>query len=500
MIPATLRDTRFDPFTSTLLDSVDDGVVVYDLKYRYQIFNRYMERLSGMRAEDVIGRDAFKLFPHLKVTGVDKLLARAAGGETVRSDDVPYHIPSSGRSGWVVGQYSPIFDAHGLCIGIVGIIREVTERKRVEDALRQSERWFRSIIENASEMVTVLDVDGTVKYVSPACKRVLGLAPSEVLGQSVFTFIHPDDVRAVQLEYARLLELKGTSAPLEFRSRHRDGSWRIVAASARNLMHEPSVYGVIVHARDVTDQRDLQMQFQEVQKMDAVGRLAGAVSHDFSNLLGIIQGNAQLAMRAVAKGAPGFPELEEIGLAADRAAVLIRQLLTFSRQQPPATEELRPNAVIDEIQRLLARLLGEKVKLTLSLEALSGSVRADRGQLEQVLMNLVANARDAMPETGGKVEIATGDTDVDEKFARLHPDTQPGSYVLIAVSDTGGGMTPEVKARIFEPFFTTKERGKGTGLGLSTVYGIVKQCGGFSIVDSAPGRGTNFKIYLPRIS
>jgi signal transduction histidine kinase len=197
------------------------------------------------------------------------------------------------------------------------------------------------------------------------------------------------------------------------------------------------------------------------------------------------------------KDSAGYEEIAEIGLAADRAAVLTRQLLTFSRQQPLTMEELRPNVVIEEIQRLLERLLGDEVKLTMSMEALAGSVRADRGQLEQVLMNLVANARDAMP-TGGKLEVATGDCEVTPEFVRLHPGTKPGAYVVIAISDTGTGMSAEVKARIFEPFFTTKPRGKGTGLGLSTVYGIVQQVGGFLLVDSEPGLGTTFKIYLPR--
>jgi two-component system cell cycle sensor histidine kinase/response regulator CckA len=497
MSPTTLRESRFDNLTSTLLDSIQDGVVLYDLQFRYQIFNRFMEELTGMRAVEVIGRNAFELFPDLKVNSIDKLIERAEAGETVSSPEVPYHIPRSGKSGWVTGQYSPMFDIDGRCMGVVGIIREVTQRKRIEDALRQSERWFRSMIENASEMVIAVDVDGTAKYVSPSCKRMLGREQKELLGTSVFNLVHPEDVRTVQLEFARLLELKGMTTPLEFRCRHADGKWRTIVASARNLMHDPSVYGVIINARDATEQRSLEHQFQHMQKMEAVGRLAGGVAHDFNNLLSVIQGNAQLALRAMPKASPGYEEIAEIGLAADRAGVLTRQLLTFSRQQPLTMEELRPNAVIEEIQRLLERLLGDEVKLALSMEALAGSVRADRGQLEQVLMNVVVNARDAM-SGGGKVEIATGDSEVTSEFARMHPGTKPGAYVVIAVSDTGSGMTEDVKARIFEPFFTTKARGKGTGLGLSTVYGIVQQCGGFLLVDSEIGLGTTFKIYLPR--
>jgi len=498
MSPATLREARFDPLTTTLLDSIEEGVVVYDLNFRYQIFNRYMERLSGMKAEDVIGRNAFELFPHLEVNGVDKLLARARNGEVVRSPDVPYHVPVTDKSGWVVGQYSPIKDIDGKVVGVVGIIQDVTERKRVEDAVRHSERWFRSIIENSSEMVLVLDVDGSTKYASPSSKRVLGLDPKDIVGRQIFDFVHPEDVRAVQLEFTRLLELRGAVSPLEFRCRNSEGCWRTVLVTARNLMHDPHVYGVIVTARDITDQKALELQFQHMQKMEAVGRLAGGVAHDFNNLLSVIQGNAQLALRAMDAESEGYDEVREIGLAADRAGVLTRQLLTFSRQQPLSMEELRPNAVIEEIERLLRRLLGDDVKLALSLEALAGCVRADRGQFEQVLMNLVVNARDAI-EGQGKVEIATGDTELRQDFVRMHPGTKAGKYVVIAVGDTGCGMPPEVRARIFEPFFTTKQRGKGTGLGLSTVYGIVQQCGGFLLVDSEVGRGSTFKIYMPRV-
>jgi two-component system cell cycle sensor histidine kinase/response regulator CckA len=375
---------------------------------------------------------------------------------------------------------------------------ERSQRKRADNGLPHSERWFRSIIENASELVMILDVDGTAKYVSPSSARILGRAPRELTGRSVFDLVHPEDVRMVQLEFARLLELRGESTPLELRCRHSDGSWRTVIATARNLMHDPSLSGIIVNARDITEQRALELQFQHVHKMEAVGRLAGGVAHDFSNLLSVIHGNAQLALRAMSRESPGYEEVEQIGLAADRAAVLTRQLLTFSRQQPLALEELRPNAVIEEIQRLIERLLGDDVKLTLSLEALAGSVRADRGQLEQVLMNLVVNARDAMP-SGGEVQIATADQEATAEVARLYPGTKGGAYVVISVSDTGIGMTPDVRARIFEPFFTTKAPEKGTGLGLSIVYGIVQQCGGFITVDTDVGRGTTFRIYLPRV-
>ena len=231
--------------------------------------------------------------------------------------------------------------------------------------------------------------------------------------------------------------------------------------------------------------------------MEAVGRVAGGIAHDFCNLLSVVQGNAQLALLNMDSDTRGYREVREIGLAADRASVLIRQLLTFSRRQEVSMEELRPDSVIEEIQPLLERLLGREIMLTVTPGARAGSVRMDRSQLEQVLVNVIVNARDAML-TGGSAKIWTTETEVTSDFAQLHPGTRAGWYVMIGISDSGVGMPPDVLSRIFEPFYTTKARGKGTGLGLSTVYGIVQRFGGFVMVESAVGAGSTFRIYLPR--
>ena len=362
----------------------------------------------------------------------------------------------------------------------------------------EGERWYRSLIENASDLVLVLDAYGVARYVSPGSRAMLGREPAALVGTRMFDLVHPEDIRIVELEFARLLDMRGPWTPLEFRCRHTDGGWRTIIANARNLLLDPTVQGLVVNARDITEQRSLERQLQHAQKMEAVGRLAGGVAHDFSNLLSVIRANVQVALRSIARYAPGYSELEGIGLATDRATVLTRQLLTFSRQQPLTLTDVRCNEVIEGIQHLLERLVGDDVVLALSLDASTGVVHADRGQLEHVLMNLAVNARDAMPN-GGRLDVATFDAEVKRELARLHPGILPGDFVCITVSDTGSGMTPEVKARIFEPFFSTKERGKGTGLGLSTVYGIVRQCGGFLMVDSEPGSGTTVRLYLPRI-
>jgi signal transduction histidine kinase len=254
----------------------------------------------------------------------------------------------------------------------------------------------------------------------------------------------------------------------------------------------------LVVLRDVTDRKQLEAQLRQSQKMEAIGRLAGGVAHDFNNLLSVIAGYAELILRALPADSPQRVRGEEILKASTRAAALTRQLLAFSRQQVLQPKIFDLNAVVSEMEAMLERLLGVDVILDTRLDPSLGHVRADPGQIEQVVMNLVVNARDAMPD-GGRIALSTSNTDMDEAYVRDHLGSRPGPYVLLQVSDTGHGMDPETQAHIFEPFFTTKEKGKGTGLGLATAYGVVKQSGGYIWVNSRPGGGTTFYVFLPRV-
>jgi len=377
-------------------------------------------------------------------------------------------------------------------------VRGALERERMKRQLREREEYFRSLIEQAMDIIAVLDADGAVRYASPSVLPLLGYGAEELVGQHILDLVHPDDVGPALRVFAEGVATGQGGRLLGLQVRHRDGSYRSLEAIGRYLLDDPVVRGVVINARDVTERRSLERQLLQAQKMEAVGRLAGGIAHDFNNVLTAIFGYADLLTEEFPAGSPARQDLEEIRKAATRASALTRQLLAFSRQQVLAPVVLSVNDLVDDVGKMLRRLVGEDVELRLILARDAGNVRADSGQLQQVIMNLVVNARDAMP-TGGKLVIETADAELTEQYAELHQAVIPGRYVMLAVSDTGVGMDAQTKARIFEPFFTTKEKGKGTGLGLSTVYGIVKQSGGYVWVYSEPGHGTTFKLYLPRV-
>jgi two-component system, cell cycle sensor histidine kinase and response regulator CckA len=370
---------------------------------------------------------------------------------------------------------------------------------RMRHQLIEREQLFRLISENAADMIAVVDSSGKRLYNSPAYERILGYTQEELASTSALEQVHPDD-RAKVEEAAREARAGGVGRGIEYRMRHKNGTWRQMESTANTVRNaQGKVESLIIVNRDITDRRHLEEQFRQAQKMEAVGRLSGGVAHDFNNLLGVIIGYAEFLQERLEASDPLRASVEEILKAGKRAASLTRQLLAFSRQQVLDPKVLDLRVAVTDMEKLLRRLIGEDIELTTAIDPQLGKVKADQGQLEQVIMNLAVNARDAMPQ-GGKVTIQLENTVLDQDYVRRYPyPVQPGPYVLLMVTDTGVGMDAETKARAFEPFFTTKEKGKGTGLGLSTVYGVVKQSGGYIDVESAPGAGTTFKIFLPRV-
>jgi len=407
-------------------------------------------------------------------------------------------------------EYSGSFDSLHLGVAIRGLVGLVllfdlytiyqqVQIYRIRHQLVEREELFRLISENAADMIAVVDPSGRRLYNSPAYARILGYSNEELESTSFFEQVHPDD-RQVAEQAAKEATGGSGGRTVQYRMRHKDGTWKVIESGASAILNaQNQVEKLVIVNRDVSERRHLEEQFRQAQKMEAVGRLSGGVAHDFNNLLGVIIGYAEFLQESLDPENKLRSSVDEILKAGKRAASLTRQLLAFSRQQVLDPKVLELNAVVSDMEKMLRRLIGEDVELSTVLGHDLGRLKADQGQLEQVVMNLVVNARDAMPQ-GGRLTIETENMVMDEAFIRRYPyPVQAGPYVCLTVRDSGIGMDAETKARAFEPFFTTKEKGKGTGLGLSTVYGVVKQSGGYIDIYSSPGAGTTFKIYLPRV-
>ena len=390
--------------------------------------------------------------------------------------------------------------AIGASVTTRGIARRSAAFRREQEfaaRIRESEEYYRALIEHASDLIVVTDAEGNRRYVSPSYERVLGYKGDELIGRSAWEFVHPEDRNAAHQAIEVLRSRPGDEVELALRVMHASGDWRTLRAIIQNLIEHPAVRGFIITAQDETERRRLEMQFQQSQKMEAVGKLAGGVAHDFNNLLTVIIGNVSMLLDDD-DTSEDVEALREIHDAARRATALTRQLLAFSRRQVLQPQIVQINESARGIFKMISRLLAEDIVVQLRLADSLPSVRADRGQVEQAILNLAVNARDAMPQ-GGLMTISTFHVTLNQALISVQDEVPAGEYVVLEVADSGCGIEPMVVPRIFEPFFTTKEVGKGTGLGLATVYGIMKQSGGYVTVDSALERGAKFRLYFPAL-
>ncbi len=412
----------------------------------------------------------------------------------------PYEVQlfhKNGNKHWLEVAEVPVRDISGAVMAVEGIAHDITERKRAEEAMRTSEERFRAVIENAADAIFMHDLNGRILDANQQACDSLGYTREELLSLNV------SDIETEQYLAGELAEIwrnlsSGERITLEGEHSRKDGSTFPVEIrlGLLDIGGEKLVLGLV---RDVTDRKRLEAQLRQSQKTEAIGQLTGGIAHDFNNILQAILGYGQMALEDVDPASEAHEELEQVMKAAERATTLVRQLLAFSRRQVLELRDLDLSEVINDLAKMMRRVIGEHIALEIHSQPGLMSVRADRGQVEQVLMNLCVNARDAMTD-GGTLSIETGNTEFDEEYCQTNTWAIPGSYVLISVTDMGCGMDEETQQHMFEPFFTTKETGKGTGLGLSTVYGIVRQHNGMINVYSEMGKGTTFRIYLPKVT
>ncbi|MFL5518628.1 MAG: response regulator [Gemmatimonadales bacterium] len=451
---------------------------------------RWSERFRGRRLAE--GDHIFDFTPEAGAAVQAALAGEAGSVERCLRDP-------SGAEAWFETTHAPVVDDDGRIIGVSLNAREVSERKHAERALRESEARYRDLFDNASDLVCATDREGHFLYVNRAWHEGTGYSDTELAALRFGDLVHPES-RARCAEVMERALAGETLTHVELTLMPRSAVPIVVEGNlsgARQADGSVTLRGIY---RDITERKRVDEQLRRAERMQAAGRLAGGMAHEVNNMMTGVIGFAEFLLRGLAPDDPRRSEVQEIIRAGSRAADVTRQLLAFTRQQLMHPEVLAINDVVVGLEKMLRHSLGENHELDLRLDGGLREIRADRGQLEQVLINLILNARDALPASG-RVTIATSPAQLDEVYTSRRGDVEmaPGAYVLLSVSDTGCGMEPEVQARIFEPFFTTKPVGQGTGLGLSTVYGIVKQSGGFIWCYSEPGLGSTFKVYLPAL-
>jgi two-component system cell cycle sensor histidine kinase/response regulator CckA len=488
---------------TTALEAAANGVLISDAAGTTLWINPAFTALTGYRPDEVVGH-TLRL---LKSGTQDEAFYRTLWATILAGRVWRGEIVNRRRDGTLYTEdmtITPVRSTGGSVTHFIAVKQDISERKRTEGALRESEARFRSAFEETAVGMTLQDLEGHYLRVNAAFCRMVGYSESELLATSWQRLTHPEDI---EIEGDSLL-LRGDALAYQIEKRyvHRQGHVVWVSVNA-SLVRERDGRALhfIVQVQDITDRKraeeeraQLEAQLRQAQKMEAIGRLAGGVAHDFNNLLTVIQGRSALLGAKLPPESPLRRHVDLIEHAGLRAAALTRQLLAFSRQQVLEPKVLDVPALITGLAPMLRRLIGEDVEFVTASTPPVGRVKIDPGQLEQVILNLVVNARDAMPG-GGRLRVEAMNVELDARYAALHPWAAPGPYVMLAVSDTGVGMDEATQARIFEPFFTTKGE-HGTGLGLATVHGIVKQAGGTIEVYSEPGRGTTFKIFLPRVA
>jgi two-component system cell cycle sensor histidine kinase/response regulator CckA len=476
---------------TAIVDSAEDAILSKDLNGTILSWNASAERIYGYPAAEAIGKSTSMLLPPDRVNEVAEILDRLRAGEHLAH----FETTRVRKDGGVIDvslTVSPLRDLHGALVGAATIARDITERKKSEAQLQQ----YAAIIEASEDAIVSRTLDGLITTWNAGAERLFGYSKDEMIGARIDDVSSPTpfDGGARLHELREQLNRGVRPKPFDTRMKRKDGTQIDVFVATSPISDSSGrVVGVAGVIRDMTEKRQLESQLVQAQKLEAIGSLAGGVAHDFNNVLTIIRGACELVLKDLTDDELRH-KVGQIDLAAEHASALTRQLLAFSRQQVLHPEPTDLNNVVDSTLELAERVINEQIDLRRQLGPDLPPVHVDRGQLQQVILNLCINARDAMPQ-GGTISVRTSRAVLDEAYASVHLEVSPGPYLLLEITDTGVGMDAEMSSRIFEPFFTTKT--DGTGLGLATVHGIVRQSGGHLWLYSEPGLGTTFKVYLP---
>ena len=503
-----------------IVDFLPDATLAIDADKRVILWNRAIERMTGIPASEMIGKGDHAYTIPFYGKPREQLMDLI----WVDDEQIAAHYPTIVREGttliaeafcnalydnrgaWIWAKASPLYDRQGNIIGAIESIRDITEEKKAEKALQESERLFRIVFQHAPVGMAVIDMQRKFLQVNDSICTILGYSAEELIGRSFNEFTHPDDREGGRVRWAEMLSGKWVATQAEKRYIHRSG--RVIWTIAQNALitgSDGAPMFVVSHLIDITawkqaeeERAKLEEQLRQAQKLESIGRLAGGVAHDFNNKLQAILGFTQMALEDAGENTVLRKRLLAIQNAAEGSANLTRQLLAFARKQTVSPKVLRLNDIISGMISMLKRLIGENITLAWCPFPNIWPIRIDPSQIDQILVNLCVNGRDAIGGHVGSLTIETQNVSLDEVYCRNHSGFFPGDYVMLAVSDTGCGMEADLLDHIFEPFFTTKEQGKGTGLGLATVYGIVRQNAGMIHVYSEPGKGSTFRIYFPR--
>lgn len=479
---------------SAVLAGTTDVILLLDANGRYLTVADNNNALLYKPPAELIGRTLNQIFPPQQADFFFEQVRRAI--DTGRAHRVEYSLEIGGHEVWFDATVSPLSPD-----SVLWMARDITPWREAEQKLRRQLQFTQAITGNLAEGIYALDLHGRVTFINPAGEAALGWNESELLGRDMHEIVHSrraDGTYRPASECPLLGVLKsGRTVKVDSDVfTRRDGTMLPIAFTASPITTDGQIVGAVLVFRDISERIHLEEQVRQAQKMEAIGQLAGGVAHDFNNLLTIINGYTELLLSQSEEGHRWHGELREIRKAGERAILLTQRLLAFSRRQMLQPRLVALNSIVSGFESVLRRLIPENIDVAIRLDPSAGHIEVDPSQIEQAILNLAVNARDAMPQ-GGRLTIETSSIEVDDEYVQSHPDVNRGGYALLTVTDSGVGIREEIKGRIFEPFFTTKEPGKGTGLGLSMVYGVVKQSGGHIWVYSEPNFGTTFKIYLP---